>query len=85
MSDYDYVLDQHVWVQKFKLCGGKLQSPISMSSYRSIALPLPALEVIGYHDFLPGSLGLKNNGHSGKANQSLSALNLDLTLRFQLQ
>ncbi|XP_076681074.1 carbonic anhydrase 2 [Andrena cerasifolii] len=56
--------DQHVWVKKFKSCGGKLQSPISISSSRSLALPLPALEVIGYHNFLPRPLSLKNTGHS---------------------
>lgn len=63
--EYNYILDQHMWIQKFKSCSGKLQSPVSISSYKSIALPLPALEVIGYHDFLPGSLHLKNSGHSG--------------------
>lgn len=56
--------DQHTWTQNFKLCGGKLQSPISISSSKSITLPLPALEVIGYHDFLPSPLYLENNGHS---------------------
>lgn len=57
--------DQHTWIQNFKLCAGKLQSPISISSSKSITLPLPALEVIGYHDFLPSPLYLENNGHSG--------------------
>ncbi|XP_076231720.1 carbonic anhydrase 2 [Calliopsis andreniformis] len=56
--------DQHIWIQKFKSCAGKLQSPISISSFKSIALPLPALELIGYHDILTGPLYLKNNGHS---------------------
>ncbi|XP_076644445.1 carbonic anhydrase 2 isoform X2 [Halictus rubicundus] len=56
--------DQHKWTQKFKSCGGKLQSPVSISSLKSIPLPLPALEMIGYHDYLPGTLHLKNNGHS---------------------
>ncbi|XP_017763499.1 PREDICTED: putative carbonic anhydrase 3 [Eufriesea mexicana] len=56
--------DQHIWVKNFKLCSGKLQSPISLSSFKSVALPLPALEVIGYHDFLPNPLYLKNSGHS---------------------
>ncbi|KAK9299457.1 hypothetical protein QLX08_007487 [Tetragonisca angustula] len=56
--------DQHIWVQNFKLCDGKLQSPISISSFKSITLPLPALEIIGYHDFLSTPLYLKNNGHS---------------------
>ncbi|XP_034187917.1 carbonic anhydrase 2 isoform X1 [Osmia lignaria lignaria] len=56
--------DQHIWAQTFKLCAGKLQSPVSISTHKSIALPLPALEIIGYHDYLPGPLYLKNNGHS---------------------
>lgn len=56
--------DQNTWIQNFKLCGGKLQSPIHISSFKSIPLPLPALETIGYHDFLPNPLYLKNNGHS---------------------
>lgn len=59
------ISDQHTWVQNFKLCDGKLQSPISISSFKSITLPLPALEIIGYHDFLSSPLYLKNNGHSG--------------------
>ncbi|CAD1475211.1 unnamed protein product, partial [Heterotrigona itama] len=55
---------QHTWARNFKLCDGKLQSPISISSFKSITLPLPALEIIGYRDFLPSPLYLKNNGHS---------------------
>lgn len=63
---YKYnISDQNTWIQNFKLCGGKLQSPIHISSFKSIPLPLPALETIGYHDFLPNPLYLKNNGHSG--------------------
>lgn len=37
---------------------------MSLSSSKSIAVPLPALEMIGYRDYLPGRLHLKNNGHS---------------------
>lgn len=63
---YD-ILDQRIWQREFKLCGGKLQSPVSISSStsKSIPIPLPALETIGYHDFLPTPLYLKNSGHSG--------------------
>lgn len=68
--------DQHIWIQNFKLCGGKLQSPVSISSSRAIALPLPAMELIGYHDFLPSPLHLKNNGHSVMIN-----INKDLKKR----
>ncbi|XP_003703583.1 carbonic anhydrase 2 isoform X2 [Megachile rotundata] len=56
--------DQHTWVKTYKLCGGKLQSPVSISSSKSIDIPLPALEIIGYHDYLPRPLYLKNTGHS---------------------
>ncbi|XP_017891224.1 carbonic anhydrase 2 isoform X2 [Ceratina calcarata] len=58
--------DQYVWQRNFKLCGGKLQSPVSISSStsKSIPVPLPALETIGYHDFLPTPLYLRNGGHS---------------------
>ncbi|CAK9823533.1 Carbonic anhydrase 2 [Anthophora retusa] len=56
--------DQHTWIRDFKLCGGKFQSPVSISSIKSVALPLPALEVISYHNYLPNPLHLKNNGHS---------------------
>ncbi|KAK0157379.1 hypothetical protein PV328_011127 [Microctonus aethiopoides] len=55
---------QHVWPRKFKECGGKMQSPITLSTSKSIALPLPALEMVGFHDFLPHPLTLINNGHS---------------------
>ncbi|KAK2581126.1 hypothetical protein KPH14_007940 [Odynerus spinipes] len=56
--------DQHIWSQNFKLCAGKMQSPIAISSFKSIPLPLPALEMIGYHDFLPTPVIFENNGHS---------------------
>ncbi|XP_076624637.1 putative carbonic anhydrase 3 [Colletes latitarsis] len=56
--------EQHTWIKKSTSCGGKLQSPVSISSFKSEALPLPALEVIGYHDYLPGPVYLKNSGHS---------------------
>lgn len=45
-----------------------MQSPIALSSSKSIALPLPALEMIGYHDLLSNPILLTNNGHSGKLN-----------------
>ncbi|KAK0091619.1 hypothetical protein PV326_002953 [Microctonus aethiopoides] len=41
-----------------------MQSPITLSTSKSIALPLPALEMVGFHDFLPHPLTLINNGHS---------------------
>ena len=56
---------QHLWLKDHKLCAGKLQSPIALSSARSLPLPLPALETIGYHNFLKNPVNLKNDGHSG--------------------
>ncbi|XP_043288088.1 carbonic anhydrase 7-like isoform X2 [Venturia canescens] len=55
---------QHTWPRHFKTCAGKFQSPIPISSFKSVVLPLPALEMNGYHDYLSGAIGLKNNGHS---------------------
>ncbi|KAL6424264.1 hypothetical protein ACFW04_009829 [Cataglyphis niger] len=57
---------QHLWPQKYKLCAGKLQSPIAISTSKAIPLPLPALEMIGYHDFLPMPQTFANNGQTIK-------------------
>ncbi|XP_078051574.1 putative carbonic anhydrase 3 [Augochlora pura] len=56
--------NQDLWIKTNNSCGGQLQSPIAILSTESIDLPLPALEMIGYHDYLPDTLQLKNNGHS---------------------
>lgn len=66
--------EQHVWSRKFKECGGKMQSPITLSTSKSIALPLPALEMVGFHDFLPHPLTLTNNGHSGNSTFDINLL-----------
>lgn len=60
------ILGQHLWPQKYKLCAGKLQSPIAISTSKAIPLPLPALEMIGYHDFLPMPQIFANNGQTSK-------------------
>ncbi|XP_043681429.1 carbonic anhydrase 2-like isoform X1 [Vespula pensylvanica] len=60
--------DQHMWAQHFKLCAGKLQSPIALSSSKSIPLSFPALEMIGFHNLLPFPITLENDGHSVKLN-----------------
>lgn len=60
---YDHQ-EQHMWSEEFKSCDGNLQSPIAISTTKSVILPLPALEMNGYHDFLFRPLSLKNNGHS---------------------
>lgn len=53
------------WNKDHPQCAGYLQSPVVIAASRSVAVPLPALELVGYHDFLPPPLILKNNGHTG--------------------
>ncbi|XP_023725710.1 carbonic anhydrase 9 isoform X2 [Cryptotermes secundus] len=55
---------QELWHQHHEKCGGEYQSPILIVRHRAIPLPLRAVEMIGYHDPLPGPLNLTNNGHS---------------------
>ncbi|KAH0953080.1 hypothetical protein HN011_002488 [Eciton burchellii] len=67
VSDFGYSKrEQHLWPQKYKSCAGKLQSPVAISTSKAIPLPFPALEMIGYHDFLPTSQILVNNGQTVK-------------------
>ncbi|XP_053986725.1 carbonic anhydrase 2-like isoform X1 [Hylaeus volcanicus] len=82
IGNFGYSKRQHLWSKDFKLCEGKLQSPVSISSFKSFPLPLPALEVIGYHDYLPGPLHLKNNGHSVVVNINNNARNMYLPYIF---
>ncbi|KAG7211250.1 hypothetical protein KM043_010560 [Ampulex compressa] len=56
--------EQLMWPEKYKQCGGKMQSPIAISTSKAIPRSFHALEMIGYHDFLPGLVALQNNGHS---------------------
>ncbi|GFG37052.1 hypothetical protein Cfor_05440 [Coptotermes formosanus] len=56
---------QQLWHEHDKKCGGAYQSPIQIVRDRAIALALRAVEMVGYHDPLPGPLNLTNNGHSG--------------------
>ncbi|KAL0117695.1 hypothetical protein PUN28_008834 [Cardiocondyla obscurior] len=58
--------EQHLWPQKYESCAGELQSPVAISTSKAIALPLPALEMVGYHDFLPTPQVLINNGRTVK-------------------
>ncbi|XP_043479644.1 carbonic anhydrase 2-like isoform X1 [Leptopilina heterotoma] len=67
--------NQHLWMKDHKTCAGKLQSPIALSTSQSISLPLPALEMIGYHDFLKNPLKLENNGHSVTLTPSIDSIN----------
>ncbi|XP_026470902.1 putative carbonic anhydrase 3 [Ctenocephalides felis] len=57
-------LDQRRWQKKHNHCGGKMQSPIAIYTRRSIPLRMPALEMVGYRNPLPGPLKITNNGHS---------------------
>ncbi|XP_012283280.1 carbonic anhydrase 2 isoform X2 [Orussus abietinus] len=63
MGILDTVHD-HIWAQTFKRCSGKWQSPIAISSTKAVPLPLPAVEMIGYHNFLSGPITMKNTGKS---------------------
>jgi len=60
-------LDQQLWHEDHKDCGGEYQSPIEIDRDRATPRALRAVETVGYHDPLPGPLNLTNNGHSGIA------------------
>lgn len=45
-------------------CSGPNQSPIAIHSRRSIPMNIPAIEFVFYHNLLPGSIKLHNNGNS---------------------
>lgn len=45
-------------------CSGPNQSPIAIHSRRSIPMNIPAVEFVFYHNLLPGSIKIHNNGHS---------------------
>ncbi|EFN75460.1 Carbonic anhydrase 9 [Harpegnathos saltator] len=66
--------EQHLWPKTHKLCAGKLQSPVSISTSKAIPLPLPALEMIGYHDFLPMPQTLINDGRTVKLTINKNAI-----------
>ncbi|PSN32015.1 hypothetical protein C0J52_18083 [Blattella germanica] len=57
---------QKTWHERHETCGGEYQSPIKIIGHRAIPLSLRAVEMVGYHDPLPGPLSLINNGHSVK-------------------
>lgn len=44
------------------------QSPIRIDSLKAMPLRMPALEMIRYHNFIPGIIELHNNGHSVSMN-----------------
>lgn len=57
--------DQRRWAVLHPACGGRQQSPIAISARQAIPISIPAMELIGYQNPLPGPLTLTNNGHSG--------------------
>ncbi|XP_055699470.1 carbonic anhydrase 2 [Phlebotomus papatasi] len=56
--------EQRRWAKKHGYCAGKYQSPIAINSRKAIHLTMPALELVGYHNLLPGPILIHNNGHS---------------------
>ncbi|XP_011630525.1 carbonic anhydrase 9-like [Pogonomyrmex barbatus] len=66
--------EQHLWPRKYESCAGKLQSPVAISTSKAIVLPFPALEMIGYHNFLPMPQILTNNGQTVKLSIDKNAI-----------
>lgn len=56
--------EQRRWSKSHESCAGKHQSPIAVTSSRAIPLSMPAIEMVGYNNLLPGPITLHNNGHS---------------------
>lgn len=56
--------DQRRWSKAHQSCAGKHQSPIAISSSRAVPLYMPAIELVGYNNLLPGPITVHNNGHS---------------------
>lgn len=56
--------EQRRWAKHHQQCAGKYQSPIAIFSSKTIPLTMPAIEMVGYHNLLPGPLLIHNNGHS---------------------
>lgn len=56
--------EQRKWHKNHRSCAGLYQSPIQIESHKAKAQAMPALEMVRYHDLLPGPITLHNNGHS---------------------
>ncbi|XP_053680127.1 carbonic anhydrase 2 [Anopheles nili] len=56
--------DQRRWSKAHQSCAGKHQSPIAISSHRADSIYMPAIELVGYNNLLPGPITVHNNGHS---------------------
>nr|CAD7444219.1 unnamed protein product [Timema bartmani] len=58
------IAGQRLWSKQHPECGGELQSPIHLVAHKAIPLPLPALEMVRYHNPLPQPIVFTNTGHS---------------------
>ncbi|XP_030369685.1 carbonic anhydrase 2 [Scaptodrosophila lebanonensis] len=56
--------NQRRWSRHHGHCAGKTQSPIAISSSRTIPMHMPAVDMVGYHNLLPYPLKMINNGHT---------------------
>lgn len=56
--------EQRRWSRAHEQCAGKHQSPIAISIGRATPINMPAIELVGYHNLLPGTIMVHNNGHS---------------------
>lgn len=74
--------DQRRWKRRHNGCGGHMQSPISVSARKAIPLRMPALEMVGYHNPLPGPIKFHNNGHSGKSINTYLVIHSHANLNF---
>lgn len=63
--------DQRRWAVLHPACGGRQQSPIAITARQAIPISIPAMELIGYQNPLPGPLTVTNNGHSGRSSDSV--------------
>lgn len=66
--------DQRRWAVLHPACGGRQQSPIAIAARQAIPISIPAMELIGYQNPLPGPLTIANNGHSGEKKLKLKNL-----------
>nr|XP_036675519.1 carbonic anhydrase 2 [Drosophila suzukii] len=56
--------NQRRWARHHGHCAGKTQSPIAITTSRTMSVHMPAVDMIGYHNLLPYPLKMLNNGHT---------------------
>ncbi|GBP35885.1 Carbonic anhydrase 15 [Eumeta japonica] len=56
--------DQRRWAVLHPACGGRQQSPIALSARHATEMAIPAVELVGYQNPLPGPLMINNNGYT---------------------